>query len=68
MHAGLNPIPSEAQVRAVEKLSQKLHTKHVKASKRSPLPYEEEEIQFDLKSSSRNRVILFEGKVQKKSK
>ena len=72
---GLNPIPSEAQMRALDKLNTKLHTKHTKSTRRSNSPmassssgWEEEEIQFDLKSATRNRVILFEGKVQKKSK
>jgi hypothetical protein len=62
--SGLNPTPTEAQNRAVDKLHQKLQVKLKSSFKKAN--EHEEEIQFDLKAHK--RVILFEGKVMKKSK
>mmetsp|Transcript_29609 Transcript_29609/g.65638 ORF Transcript_29609/g.65638 Transcript_29609/m.65638 type:complete len:702 (-) Transcript_29609:18-2123(-) len=60
---GLNPTPTEAQNRAVDKLHQKLQVKLKSSFKKAN--EHEEEIQFDLKAHK--RVILFEGKVMKKN-
>lgn len=62
-HGGHNPIPTEAQNKAIDKLAAKLSTARsfIRAS-----VDEEESVNFDIKS--KKRVILFEAKVIKKSK
>jgi hypothetical protein len=54
---GLNTLPSEAQKKAVEKLASKLTFRESKDGDSEP---------FDI--FSKPRVILYEGKVHKKSK
>ena len=67
MRTGLNPTPSAVQKKAVEELNSKLSVKGSSKPKKGKKVEEEEEesIQFDM--MSRTRVILFEGKVGKKS-
>lgn len=58
---GLNPIPNEAQQKEISKLALKLSFKGLDSTKEDDL----DEV-FDI--LSRPRVILYEGKVTKKSK
>ena len=60
--SGNNPTPSESQNRAIDKLCQKLAGKPTAKTKNAD---EEDLINFDLRSKT--RVILFEGKVLKRS-
>jgi hypothetical protein len=60
---GLNPSPTEAQTRTVDKLAQKINTKTSSKAKKED---EEEALVFDLKSKP--RVILFEAAVLKRCK
>lgn len=72
---GLNPIPTEHQIKEIDKLNQKLSTKAVVKTKKGKdgSTVGEEEIDepltplsFDLKSKT--RVIAFEGPLAKRSK
>lgn len=60
-HRGPNPVRTESQVKALEKLSAKLHSKSGKLRKGSVEEEEEESVGFDI--MSKERVILLEGKV-----
>ncbi len=62
---GPNPVATESQNRAIDKLNTKLFSRNSTKAKKDKDGEEEESITFDLKSTT--RVILFEGKVFKRS-
>jgi hypothetical protein len=65
---GRNPQPTESQAKAVQKLASKLYTRAPKHNGKSKDHEEENEdiVEFELMDAP--RVILFDGKVHKRSK
>jgi ankyrin repeat protein len=60
---GLNPNPNDYQIKCIEKLASKIHISKSKAKQKDE---EEEGLSFDILSEP--RVILYEGKVYKKTR